>query len=527
MRIKNLWVSRYKNLEDIYLEFNSDLVTLLVGQNGLGKSNLIEILAMIFRDLDLMDKKEDYEAWPYEKNHFEYAICYTCRSNEIKIDLRKGSFHVYLNGYNDNYQNPITFKDFINNRDEHYLPKFILGYYSGENKRIKEIISKHESKQKNTLRNWQRKPSKEEIGLRRLFFTENFHSQLILLTLALYRRHDAFNKKLNVLFDEFLGIVKISDFKITFNNPNWNYTKIDSKNKGMDYLISNINESLDYPFWNVKGKVDALLTRFYNEQIETSEPIYFQNDSKNKDSVINEFLEFNNIEFDRFADSIIEYYEHPVEFFDALESSSIIGILNKITIQVQKFGIDEPIDFSHLSEGEQQLITVLGLTLITGKEDCLFLLDEPDTHLNPLWQRNYVNLLEEFDLNEKNSHFVVATHSPLIVQSSEKADVFLFKKNNNEILIDTTDHQLHNWRIDQVLVSEYFNLPTARPVLLDSYMELRESILSKSKLSESDIENLKSFENEFGVLPTGETVNDINAMLLIRKITNKAANDQA
>ena len=40
------------------------------------------------------------------------------------------------------------------------------------------------------------------------------------------------------------------------------------------------------------------------------------------------------------------------------------------------------------------------LKLITGKDDCLFLLDEPDTHLNPYWQRSYVQLLNQFNLND-------------------------------------------------------------------------------------------------------------------------------
>lgn len=47
MRIKSLWVSKYKNLTEIDLSFSSDLITLLIGQNGLGKSNLIEILALL------------------------------------------------------------------------------------------------------------------------------------------------------------------------------------------------------------------------------------------------------------------------------------------------------------------------------------------------------------------------------------------------------------------------------------------------------------------------------------------------
>jgi recombinational DNA repair ATPase RecF len=35
MKIKSLWVSEYKNLKEINLLFDTNLITLLVGQNGL------------------------------------------------------------------------------------------------------------------------------------------------------------------------------------------------------------------------------------------------------------------------------------------------------------------------------------------------------------------------------------------------------------------------------------------------------------------------------------------------------------
>ena len=102
-------------------------------------------------------------------------------------------------------------------------------------------------------------------------------------------------------------------------------------------------------------------------------------------------------------------------------------------------------NFIELSEGEQQILTVIGLVLITGESDTLFLLDEPDTHLNPKWQRDYNKLLHEFNLVDENSQIIVATHSPLIVQSAEKADMFLFKKEGDKVIIDKNPHKIHNW----------------------------------------------------------------------------------
>jgi len=48
------------------------------------------------------------------------------------------------------------------------------------------------------------------------------------------------------------------------------------------------------------------------------------------------------------------------------------------------------------SEGEQQLLLVLGLLKFTAEEEALFLLDEPDTHLNPCLERSIPEFSDRF-----------------------------------------------------------------------------------------------------------------------------------
>jgi ABC-type multidrug transport system ATPase subunit len=540
MKIKRLWVSKYKNIENIDLEFQSDLVTLLVGRNGLGKSNLIEILALIFRDLDLLDKLDDFKSWAYEPEYFEFRINYVCQENEIIVNLKEGAFEIQVKPINSigeiEFRN-LSFSEFLKDRRQKYLPKYIIGYYSGENKRIRDIIRPHEELQKRSLLNWQKnyKPREEnslskkeapeetkENGLRRLFFTENYHSQLFLLTLVLFKEHDKFKERIKDLFEKYLGIVDVIDFKITFNNPDWNYTKIDNFNKGMDFLIANINNpKVGFPFWNLKGKVDGILTRFYNHQYDKgSEPINYPNEDEDDRSFVKEFLLFDSIDFNEFSKTVSDYYSHPIDFFDALESTTIVDILNTITLKVVKKDVDQPIAFNQLSEGEQQLLTVLGLILITGNEDCLFLLDEPDTHLNPEWQRDYSDLLIDFNLNDKNSHIFVATHSPLIVQSSRDSEVILFSKVDKKIVAEESKIFQKSWSINHVLTSPYFDLESVRPKneKIDAFMKKRREILDKDEMSDEDKELLKNFENEIGILPTGETYEDMKMLQFVNKV---------
>lgn len=524
MKIKSLWVSEYKNLKNINLKFNSDLITLLVGQNGLGKSNLIEILTLIFRDLDILNKEEDYTSWAYypEKGQFEFEIKFECNKTDVFIVLKKDIFEVKVrpSGNTTNYI-LLPFLEYKKNRKS-FLPKYIIGYYSGENKRIKELIEQHVTKEKKSQRDFHRRLRKPEQSLRTIFFAENFHSQLLLLTLAVFREKLEYKDLIDKFFVEYLEIESIDTFDIRFNNPRSRYYR--KLNKSANYFLENLTnqregEEVINPFWNLKGKIDNLIRILFNHHLANDSYLIYENEGEDKRRFISEFLELKNTSINEIQDEIYEVFEHPLDFFDALESSSVLEILNYIEITVKKNGVDYPIKFSQLSEGQQQLLSVVGLILITGKEDCLFLLDEPDTHINPKWQRNFATLLKEYNLNGNKSHIFLATHSPLLVQAYEDADLFLFRKNNNEIVIDTENHQIKNWRIDQVLISDYFGLSSARPPKIDEYMNLRTNILSKRIITDEDEVILKEYENKYGVFPTGETIEDIEAMMLIREIT--------
>lgn len=532
MRINRLFVSKYKNVENLNLEFQNKLITLLVGRNGLGKSNLIEILTIIFRQLDLVDTEKELQEW--SQSNFQFAVDYLSIDRQISIELLKSpesqdiqlTISTKLEGKET--FSPVTFSDFKKNKDI-YLPKYIVGYYSGENKRIKEIVSVHEKKSFDALLAQARKPEKDaEPTIRRLFFSENWHSKMILLTLCIYSKTLENPELLKELLEDYLGIEDIATFTVKFNNPSWPYDRIDGINKGLDYLIENLSKEVSNPFWNLPGRVNTLLSDFYNYNFQThnSEPVMFPNtaddlEDYDKREHVREIIQYADVDVKDLAKIISQSFKTPMAFFDALETTSSLQSLGEISFKIKKKGIETLLDYRDLSEGEQQLMTVIGLVMLFGTDESLFLFDEPDTHLNPLWQRDYVQLLEKFDANNNNSHIFVATHSPLIVQAAEDADIFLYKVTDNKIIVENNPVSIHNWRIDQVLTSEYFNLTSSRPSNLDEYMEFRQKILSKPKLTEEDHQVLRKFENQFGILPTGETIDEIRSLLLIGRIANR------
>ena len=84
-------------------------------------------------------------------------------------------------------------------------------------------------------------------------------------------------------------------------------------------------------------------------------------------------------------------YDTEAALFAALESTEISQLVRDVRVRVIRHGA--PIYFSEMSEGEQQLLTVVGLMQFTRHEESLFLLDEPDTHLNPMWKLRYLTEL--------------------------------------------------------------------------------------------------------------------------------------
>ncbi|VAG29443.1 Predicted ATP-binding protein involved in virulence [Enterobacter hormaechei] len=106
-----------------------------------------------------------------------------------------------------------------------------------------------------------------------------------------------------------------------------------------------------------------------------------------------------------------------------LESTLLSEIISEVSIRVKVTSSREPLTFRELSEGEQQLLTVLGLLWFTGGKDSLFLLDEPDTHLNPSWAVKYLKFLREFVPNHETSHLLMVTHHPLAIAELKKQQV--------------------------------------------------------------------------------------------------------
>lgn len=121
MRLKNIHIKGYKNIADLLLDFTTkDGITLIIGNNGCGKSNILEAISSIYAGL--------YENRVHNPN-FDYSISYELNGNVIDISLAGDQYTIIVNG------DEMSKTDF-QRKGKEYLPENVIACYSGESLRL-------------------------------------------------------------------------------------------------------------------------------------------------------------------------------------------------------------------------------------------------------------------------------------------------------------------------------------------------------------------------------------------------------
>lgn len=406
---------QFKNLKNISIDFDQEhWITVVIGWNGTGKSNVLEALATIFRDLIQGERK------PAFAFNLEYRIGHGTDTLHINIDADpdrerdaliihvatdaeargEGSLIPYIEGKTETSAlrgQKASLKVFFD-PDARFLPRYVFAYYSGESNRLYHVFRPYLEKFDAQLRQG------KDPGLKRLFYAMPVHSQFVLLAFLIQQSDDVRD-----FLSDHLGIDPdqgIESVLFVLREPPWKSKDGDSR------------------FWKAKGVVASFLDRLYDialAPIEISRrvPISLWNER---------VLQFKYL----YVKDIISLRklvgtQRPAEFFRDMESTHVSQLIDEVRIRVRLKKNDGTVTFRELSEGEQQLLTVLGLLRFTAESESLFLLDEPDTHLNPRWAVDYLNYLRTFagqnDSDRENSHILLTTHNPLAIAELAKEQV--------------------------------------------------------------------------------------------------------
>lgn len=153
--------------------------------------------------------------------------------------------------------------------------------------------------------------------------------------------------------------------------------------------------------------------------------------------------------------------------FKDLNEHDLVAIPMLVKMGILKFNITlDDVPINSMSSGERVMIGLfasLAKFANTKAENILMLYDEPENSLHPEWQqlfpflfRNVVEKVYGFT----HSHFIFATHSPLIIQRANdtslncNSTVIKLSKENGNVKVDHI-HDTHRYCIEELMMDQF------------------------------------------------------------------------
>lgn len=544
MQLLRLRIPVFRNLRDVEIVFSTHLEPsagapaaappkairshALIGQNGTGKSNLIEALITIFRNVDL-----DLEA------AFDYTVEYSIRGHTVRIEAdtaRQKRPFVWVDGERKSQDylvknDPPDKVPHDERRGPRLLPTHIFAYYSGRNERIEALFQEHQRRfnrrqeitaeevlPAHLLRNFsgsdadiraleearKREESRlRQLGddrLRRLFYCRGGHSQLVLLA-CLLSDDPVFRKVLANLHIE-----SLESALFVLKEPH----SLRERRREGKLTETDLREG-DPRFWYARGNVvSEFLDKLWQvawapiEQ-EATKQIDFRGRSEKQKQL------YLFVPSQEKLMQLGELVGGTDSFFRYAEGAYIGDLIDEVRITVKKR--DEhggKVSFTHLSEGELQMLTVLGLMRITREDHCLFLLDEPDTHLNPIWKLRYFDEIENVlkphkdALVQGESQILITTHDPMMVGSLRREQVHILRRDGNRTVVDVPDEHPQGMGVAGLLKSDLFGLTSTLDQRTLDDLRRRNELLAKqaqedlSLMEKEELERLRHYLEELG-----------------------------
>lgn len=412
--------------------------TLIVGNNGTGKSRILSRIANFFKDISRKDR---------ENHSFNYS--------EFDYNFPPSKIIAITNSISDKFPMDQGFRNIKNSTLELYHRDFDYNYLGMRNKlnsfsstalmnRALEIIFESYS-QFDISRNYRHifdyldyEPVlRLEYKLNTSYF-EDYHNGINPETLVAYAEN-YYEKK---FFDRSESTINIV------------------KERAYD-LCNLINDSI-----LSKNRINEIIINFSEKNI-------------------NRISQDNSL-----------YSEKTYEY-DLISILRKVGIISTFRVQVYKKG-GSSFNFREASSGEANILSTLISLVPLLKDNSLVLIDEPEISLHPLWQSKYIDLLNKILENVSGCHIIIASHSPFLASDLKpnNSSVVSLKNKKGVIYANGLEKSTYGWSAEDILLN-VFDMETTRN--FDLYQSVSKALLllSDNKRSNEELKliqnNLKSF----------------------------------
>lgn len=418
----------------------------LVGLNGCGKSNLLELIADIFYFLETQLLDYTVAAKPYvpysdnkKRKEIYFEIDYKIRINQedcfVRITRALGTTIPSFTLYSDNTFNVVTKQLEYNIACRDYLP-LVCAYTSGLNDllsmpfiELQDYYAREVTHQVKATKDFDVKIKEPNMLL--LDFDSN-----AAIIISNYLLND--ESKLSI-FESFARIKSLSSFKIVIQlNKAFGNKKVILPTEFVTIIdnLKNCSTLCNYKQDETKGdfyEMDFLVNNITKELFKH----YFLT-PKNLFSSLSKLNLLNTLCIQSGHREVLrnKRKEGKLLRFPTISTLDKIFRIEEIELVLSNPAVRT--EYIKISDGEHQFIHIVGGMLlfdeIEPKREVLYLFDEPDTHFNPQWRSDFFKELDNVMIN-KNHEVVITTHSPFILGDCHGYNVFVFERDINTNLV--------------------------------------------------------------------------------------------
>ena len=123
-------------------------------------------------------------------------------------------------------------------------------------------------------------------------------------------------------------------------------------------------------------------------------------------------------------------------------------------------GAQRIVDYVSLSDGEHQLVEILGVFTMIREKNVLFLLDEPESHFNPQWRVAFMNRLRSVptadgsrvdQIDAAAQEVLLTTHAPFVPSDMRRDNVVIFERADGKVVPRSPDVETFGASFEQIL----------------------------------------------------------------------------
>lgn len=473
MRLIRLYVDGFRNLKDVEVIFASNsLTTIIIGQNGSGKSYLLEAIALIFRNADL-----DSSPPP-----FTFELSYLIGNRTVLIAGEEGVWTFSVDG-------EMISRSEFNERKADVFPDTVFAYYSGTNNRMERHFDRHQQDyyRKLITDSSGSRFKSADISDRRLFYARSIHGVLALLCLLASRE-----PQVRALIRDMTGITGFHSALLLLRKP-W-------------FAKGRVGADAEQ-FWGASGRPGraARLIRkhgFYPMAITERA----QDDYRSGGKAESQYAIYlrNPAALAALAG---EFENDDLALFEELESIDISDLYRWVQVWVTRSGsVDGEVSYGEMSEGERQLLMVLGLLRLSRNKRAIFLLDEPDTHLNPRWQYDYLRLIEAWaESSGDRCQLLLTTHNPLMIGSLRKEQVRVLSTMGGKVVAHEPDDDPIGIGVEGLLKSELFGLRSTLASEVIAKIDRHYRLIGMKQRTDAENDEIRELATELNSLGIAQT----------------------